>query len=60
VGGGGVPFEETARRLWFRRMPGRGLGRLYGPVVPWPDVEVTEVSPRHPRNLNVRNGNTVP
>ena len=31
----GMPFEETPRRLWFRRVPGRGLGRLYGTVLPF-------------------------
>jgi len=53
---GGMPFEETARRLWFRKMPGRGLGRLYGTVLPWRDGVVMEISVTTPFG----NGNNVP
>jgi len=37
----GVPFEETSRRLWTRKMIGSGLGRLCGHGVAGPSDNLT-------------------
>ena len=47
----GVPSEETPRRLRTRKVPGQGLGRLYGTVVPRPKLRLRGRFLDLPRNL---------
>jgi len=56
----GVPFEETSRRWWTPKMPGSGLGRLYGTALPLLTVGVTGRSRKRPRTLNGALGTTGP
>src|SRR5215210_225873 len=46
-----MPFEETPRRLRTRKVPGGGLGRLYGTVAPMFSAEVAGMFLKRPRNL---------